>query len=74
VNEAEEGESAWDDELHLMVDGTIEFLAGDSCRNKGDQLWWECGSMKNCCLMSMDDLCHLLRHKREGYDGRGRLL
>jgi hypothetical protein len=50
-----------------MVDGKIEFLAGDSCSsNKSDQQWWEYGSMKDCYLTSMDDPSHLLRHKRGG--------
>ena len=52
-----------------MVVGKIEFLAGDSCTNKGEKQWWECGLMKDCYLMSMVDLFHLLRHKR-GDDGR----
>ena len=57
-----------------MVDGKIEFLAGDSCSsNKSDQQWWEYGSMKDCYLTSMDHPSHLLRHKR-GDDGRRRLL
>ena len=57
-----------------MVDGKIEFLAGDSCSsNKSDQQWWEYGSMKDCYLTLTDDPSHLLRHKR-GDDGRGRLL
>jgi hypothetical protein len=50
-----------------MVDGKIEFLAGDSCSsNKSDQQWWEYGSMKDSYLTSMGELSHLLRHKRGG--------
>ena len=57
-----------------MVDGKIEFLAGDSCSsNKSDRQWWAYGSMKDSYLMSMGELFYLLRHKR-GDDGRGRLL
>ena len=51
----------------------IKFLAGDSCRNKGGKQWWECGSMKDCYLTSMVDLCLLLRHKR-GVDERGTMM
>ena len=56
-----------------MVDRMIEFLACDSCMNKGDKQWWECGLMKDCYLMLMDDLRCLLMNKR-GDDGRGRLM
>ena len=49
----------------------IKFLAGDSCRNMGNKQWLECGSMKDCYLMSMVDLCHLLRHKSGGMMGGG---
>ena len=57
-----------------MVDGKIEFLAGDSCsNNKGAEQWWEYGSMKDCYLTLTDDPSHLLRHKR-GDDGRRTLL
>ena len=53
-----------------MLDGKIKFLADDSCSsNKSDQQWWEYGSMKDCYLTSMVDLCHLLRHKG-GDDGK----
>ena len=44
----------------------IKFLADNTCRNKGDQQWWECELMKDGHLMSMDDLCHLLMYKRGG--------
>jgi hypothetical protein len=59
--------------LHLMVDGMFEFLADYTCRNKGDQQWWECASIKDCYLTLMVDLCHLLRHKRVD-DGRGTMI
>lgn len=48
-----------------MVDGKIEYLAGDSCSSDtSDQQWWEYASMKDCYLTSMDDPSDLLRHKR----------
>jgi len=47
----------------------IEFLVGDSCTNKGDKQWWEYELKKDCYLMSMDYLWHLLMYKR-GDDGR----
>lgn len=31
----------------------IEFLAGDSCMDKGDQQGWDCGLKKDCYLMSI---------------------
>jgi hypothetical protein len=49
-----------------MVDGMIELLTDDSCKNKGSQQWWECGLKKDCCLMLMDYYCHLLMYKSGG--------
>ena len=51
----------------------IEFLVGDFCMDKGDQQGWECGLKKECYLMLMDYLCHLLMFKR-GDDGRGMMM
>ncbi len=51
----------------------LEFLIVDSCMDKGDQQGWECGLKKDCYLMSMDYLCHLLMYKR-GDDGRGTMM
>jgi hypothetical protein len=44
----------------------LEFLVGDSCMDKCDQQGWECGSKKDCYLMSMDYSFHLFMYKRGG--------